>query len=232
MKLALCIGLNYAGTNHALSGCIADVERMGVFLADRGFQVTKVTDQYKTLSSSDIIHAILAFVQKVNTVAQDHKVVIYYSGHGSYVKDWSGDEADQKDEVICSSNGIVTDDQLYQCIKQFKKGTRIFAVFDCCHSGTMLDLKYVDGKVDNRKCTITNEVCAISGCKDSELSTEVTTRQGERGGVLTMSFIDIFNPSMDVTRFVNLLRWKVKEYNQAPTYTHTFIRPYNLDHFF
>lgn len=232
MKFGLCIGLNYSGTSNELSGCIPDVHRMKKFLIANGFLVDVLTDQYEPVQTDYLLARMLGFVQKVNDSPQNSKVVIHYSGHGSYIPDFSGDETDNRDEVICTSNGFITDDVLHKCISKFKKGTRIFCIFDSCHSGSILDLKYCNGNLENRKCIIKNDVCAISGCRDSETSTDLSFPNGNAGGLLTMSFLETFRLDCEIIRFVNMLRWKTKKYNQKPEYTHTIQKPYHLRHFF
>lgn len=64
------------------------------------------------------------------------------AGHGSQIQDLDGDEADGLDEVICCADGkIIVDDQLHDIlVKPLPKGCSLVAVFDCCSSGTGLDL--------------------------------------------------------------------------------------------
>jgi hypothetical protein len=230
MKIALCIGLNYTGTENELSGCIPDVIRMEKFLSGNGFGVTVLTDQYKEVTSSKIINQISKLVETVNNHNSPSKVVIHYSGHGSNISD---NEKDHKDEVICTSgHGYITDDILHHLIGRFKKGTRILCLFDCCHSGTILDLKYKNGNIENRKCTIQNDVCCISGCSDTQFSMDMIYPDRTSGGLLTMTFLNTFRLDCTVTRFVNLIRWKIRNYEQKPEYTHTINKMYELNHFF
>ena len=40
--------------------------------------------------------------------------------------------------------GVILDDDLYDIfVKGLKPGVHVVALFDCCHSGTMLDLPYI-----------------------------------------------------------------------------------------
>ena len=105
-------------------------------------------------------------------------------------------------------------------------------MFDSCHSGTILDLKYKNNTVENRKCTIQNDVVCISGCRDNQTSTDISFTDGSAGGVLTRAFLDSFRLDLDILKFVNILRWKTKHYNQCPEYTHALQVGYKLDHFF
>jgi hypothetical protein len=73
-------------------------------------------------------------------------IVFHYSGHGTSIDDMNSNETDNKDEVIipvdCYTEGIITDDWLYtNFAKQIPKGVTLYCFMDCCHSGTMLDLR-------------------------------------------------------------------------------------------
>jgi len=77
----------------------------------------------------------------------DH-LFFHFSGHGSQVKDTSGDEEDGFDETLIPVDfrtaGQIIDDELHdRMVKPLKKGVRLTAIFDCCHSGTLLDLPFV-----------------------------------------------------------------------------------------
>jgi metacaspase-1 len=61
--------------------------------------------------------------------------LLYFSGHGGQIKDHDGDEKDHKDETWCLYDGHYLDDELYAALQQFKTGTRIVLISDCCHSG-------------------------------------------------------------------------------------------------
>lgn len=100
-------------------------------------------------------------------LAQDAKsgdvLFLHFSGHGSQQKDTDGDEQDGHDETICpvdfQSAGMITDDEMHaSMVAPLPEGVKFISIFDCCHSGTMLDLPYTyttDGsleikEIDNR----------------------------------------------------------------------------------
>ncbi len=70
------------------------------------------------------------------------RVFFYYAGHGSYLRDDDGDEADGYDETIVpydairKGRGMIRDDQFARWIVEMP-GRRIVMVFDSCHSGTI-----------------------------------------------------------------------------------------------
>lgn len=71
-------------------------------------------------------------------------VFIHYSGHGTYRRDTSRDEADGYDECLVALDGVMTDDELCALIVEATiPGQQVVCVFDQCHAGTILDLPYV-----------------------------------------------------------------------------------------
>jgi hypothetical protein len=68
--------------------------------------------------------------------------VITYSGHGTWVPDQDGDEADGRDEALCpwdigTTGAVITDDELFEIFSARKHGARIIFVSDSCHSGSV-----------------------------------------------------------------------------------------------
>ena len=71
---------------------------------------------------------------------------LYYMGHGGEAIDDSpdSDEADGIDETLCPISGgpIIDDEIFHKVVCKLEKGVTMFAVFDACHSGTIMDLPY------------------------------------------------------------------------------------------
>jgi hypothetical protein len=83
----------------------------------------------------------------VNGAAPGDRFFLHYSGHGGSAVDKDGDEADGKDETICPLDyaryGQIIDDQLHQMIcMPLPRGAKLTAIFDSCHSGSILDLPF------------------------------------------------------------------------------------------
>jgi len=125
----------------------------------------------------------------LNKLNKNYKNIhIYYSGHGSNINDLNKDEKDGKDECIVPSdiNNLITDDYLYKnFIKKLKKNTKCRIIIDCCHSGTIFDLQYVNNRNKNINKTNT-DVIVISGCMDRQKSYE-TYIKNKVQGVLTFN---------------------------------------------
>lgn len=206
-KKALLIGINYIGTDHELNGCIDDTERMKTFLETKGFNNFDIMTDLTNINPTriNILNKIKNLIH--NSVEGD-LLFIYFSGHGSYTYDLNGDEEDGNDEVIISSDlKYVVDDEIKDILNKFsKKNVSIIGMFDSCHSGTMMDLKYhydylnddYSENVMNQKCL--GNVLMIGGCMDDQTSLEVTIN-GTPQGVLTSTFINIINAK-------NNLSWK------------------------
>lgn len=135
-RLALCIGINYPGTGFELAGCVNDANDWAAELERRGYEVSIMLDREATRQ------AILdALSDLVDSLEYKDRLVITYSGHGTYVPDRDGDEADRRDEAICPmdlrSAGVITDDTLYEQFSKAPYGSRVLMVADSCYSGTL-----------------------------------------------------------------------------------------------
>lgn len=206
-RKALLIGINYLGTKNSLRGCINDVINMRSFLMENyGFKkeeivlLTEASDK-KAPTYNNIINYMKWLVQDNN---EHSRLFLHYSGHGSYIRDTNGDEADNNDEVICpldmDKNGVIPDDLLKEIlVNPLKKGAKLTCIFDSCHSGSVLDLKYTYhisnnaqlNKIDNDahyKDSI-GDVILISGCLDKQTSAD-TFEAGMNQGALTYCFLE------------------------------------------
>lgn len=139
MKRSLHIGINdYPGTDSDLSGCVNDAKDWMAALATRGFShQTEILDKNATKKAMvDAIEGMVALTGK------DDISVITYSGHGTWVPDGDGDEADGRDECLCpwdigTTGEVITDDELYEVFGSRKWGARIIFISDSCHSGSV-----------------------------------------------------------------------------------------------
>lgn len=71
-----------------------------------------------------------------------------FLGHGGQTEDQDGDEEDGSDEVIYpvdfQTAGHIVDDEIHsRVVKPLQAGVRLTAIFDSCHSATVMDLPYV-----------------------------------------------------------------------------------------
>ncbi|ORX67349.1 hypothetical protein BCR32DRAFT_109687 [Anaeromyces robustus] len=158
-KKALFIGINYFGTQAELKGCINDVQNVSTLVCKRfGFNnclylTDDQQDQNKKPTYDNIINAMRWLVQDAKP---GDSLFFHYSGHGGTAKDAETDEIDGFDETILpldyNQKGQIVDDVIYaNLVQPLPKGCRLTAVFDSCHSGTVMDLPYTyqcDGQVE------------------------------------------------------------------------------------
>lgn len=152
-RKALLIGINYTGSRNRLRGCINDVRNVKAFLERNGYReqdMVILTDEPqrgpKCQPTRDNI--LRGFQWLVSGARTNDSLFLHYSGHGGQTEDKDGDEEDGYDEVIYPVDhqraGHIVDDQIHAMIvRPLMPGVRLTALFDSCHSGTVLDLPYV-----------------------------------------------------------------------------------------
>jgi hypothetical protein len=183
-KYALLIGINYRNTSNQLEGCINDATNIKKLLEEQyAFKnFTMLTDDTtKKPTKKNILDEFTNLLKNSNN---GDSVVFTYSGHGSSISDLTGDEMDKRDELIFTIDSqYVLDDELNKIIKNnLKPGVKLFAMFDACFSGTILDLKYNYLDSDNNNNSTTNpnvletsgQVIMISGCTDKQTSADAS----------------------------------------------------------
>ncbi|UCF90755.1 MAG: caspase family protein [Desulfobacterales bacterium] len=137
-KKALCIGINdYPGTQSDLTGCVNDAHDWAGILEARQFEVHKLLDAQATKAEMErAIGGLIAGAKPGDTL------VITYSGHGTWVPDTSGDEADGRDEGLCPhdirTSGALLDDEIHALFSQRRERVRILLLSDSCHSGSVI----------------------------------------------------------------------------------------------
>jgi len=255
-----------------LKGCINDVKNLKEFLITRGFHDTPETlrtltdDQTqneKKPTKENILNGINWLV--AGAKPGDH-LFFHYSGHGSQVKDVSGDEADGYDETIVPldfrTSGQIIDDVLHdKMVKPLKKGIRLTTIFDCCHSGTVLDLPFIyktTGEYDEAapKKTETEktksnyvpefdelkiqgaseaDIVSIAGCRDDQTSADVKSL-GTATGAMSFALLAVLknSPHPILIDLLNRMRDALlqKKYTQVPQMsTGHHINPYSVFEF-
>lgn len=149
VKKALLIGINYQNSQNSLNGCIQDVKNMRDILTNNcGYSLSNL----RMLTEDSPIKPLRKNIEDniawlVSGCVAGDTLVFYYSGHGSFIKDNNADETDGNDEVIIPLDyekaGVITDDYLRSnMVGKVPTGVTMWAFTDCCHSGTMIDLKY------------------------------------------------------------------------------------------
>lgn len=153
-KWALLIGINEYPklySENQLKGCVNDVNAIEEVLLSERFNFPR-NHVAKLINHEATRDGILTtfrnhLVENVNIQSGD-VVIVYYSGHGSYIKDMHGDEESGYDQTIVpydsgrrSAEEIydITDDELALLLDGLSQRTQnINLFFDSCHSGTVL----------------------------------------------------------------------------------------------
>ena len=150
---SLHVGLNlvdpasYEGWDGELTACEFDAEDMANLSATVGYEAKVLKTAEATREA--VIGEIKATAARMNP---GDIFFLTYSGHGSQVPDFSGDERlerpeDAVDETLCLYDGQVVDDELYALWAAFPKDSRVLAVFDCCHSGSAVKGQLIDDMI-------------------------------------------------------------------------------------
>jgi hypothetical protein len=238
---AVLFGINYINNPNAeLRGCINDVNNMGRLLKEKGnFDSVKIyTDDVneKKTRKHSIINSLYKLALDSNRFKLE-RVWIHFSGHGTHIIDRNGDEADRRDECIVPSdyryNGIITDDILKRIFRYFYKDTKVTCVFDCCHSGTIGDLKYEYGvighdviNVNERSSKCKAPIILISGCMDNQTSADAYNVRGLRqfSGAMTSCLILALQNNKCIYDVIKNLREHLmeKQFTQIPQLTSSF----------
>jgi metacaspase-1 len=229
-KFALLVGINYRGTSSQLQGCINDVQTMKKYLiSTRGYIdeniVVLTEDEVKKPTGVNIMHELSILIMRAHS-HNAKEIWFHYSGHGSYVRDIDGDEDDGRDETIVpldyAKNGMVTDDVMHDYLEHLPENCKLYCIFDCCHSGTILDLKYQYRKnsingIENKNSTIKGNVVMISGCTDIQTSAD-TKMQGKWCGAMTAAYMHCIKDDITCETLLNSMRDFLKShgYSQYP----------------
>jgi hypothetical protein len=199
---ALIVGLTHVDPSHydnwdgrsGCWGCDDDAANMRALLEREGYQVTMLVDAAATLKAvQDALAAVAKDAKSGDTF------FFYYSGHGDRVKDQKKgtkghDETDGWDETLCLFDGQLRDDVLNETWVRFPKGSAIFILSDCCHSGTNYRglgsaTRTVDFVRDlNGDPRMKASLLHISGCRDEQVSIGE-----EEGGVFTTVVVNTWN---------------------------------------
>jgi len=263
VKKALCIGINYVGSGEdmALRGCQTDALRMvGILEKDFHYERTMLlldqTDGIPTGQKRKLFrptrHNILKGLHWLRNRAKPGDLLfMHYSGHGTQVPDEDGDEQDQKDECLvpCDfrSGGYITDDMLVtHYLKHLPKGVICSFIFDCCHSGSILDLPHeyrystslgtIQTRSDPTMGRVTEAmIICLSACDDDQLAEERETPTGRFRGLMTTCVEQAIRKFNNRISLRELLVYVSNEMhhrgaNQRPVLSLNF--PVDIDHFY
>jgi hypothetical protein len=152
-RKALFIGINYFGQDGELRGCINDTKNLSAFLMEkyrykREDMIFLTDDQQDPNYQPTKANILRAMSWLVKDAQPNDSLFLHYSGHGGQTADLDGDEEDGSDEVIYPVDfkraGHIVDDEIhFTIVKPLQPGVRLTAIFDSCHSGSVMDLPYL-----------------------------------------------------------------------------------------
>jgi len=239
-RRALIIGINYSShpdpAFHLRHG-VDDAYGMANFLRDymdfAHDDIRVMTDEsspWNLPTKENISRELAALVYD----ARPHdSLFFYFSGHAFQIEDLNGDELDGFDECICAMDylgddpsptsdtpGVIVDDTMHDImVKPLPPGCRLTAIFDSCHSGTLLDLSHIydsNGDVEEfdhpdrlrvlRANSSNAHVITLSASRDHEVALETSL-----GGVLRSAFMDCLHAYECKVTYRQLI-WHVHEY--------------------
>lgn len=241
-KKALCIGFSYSGTDYPLRGTVNDANNMSILFKTMGYDTTTYTDEKNQMNSRlvNLVDRLTNFIQNLKNYSE---AIITFSTHGSLIPDTDNDEmvlinGKRYDEgIVCRGPNksqfeiLVDDDFTRLLINQLNKkiGIKLFLIIDCCHSGTVVDLKYrySNGTYDiigSKMIDPKNKIMMLSACLDHQYSYE-TLINGRIQGVLSYVVINALNQlkkkPISITNLYNMIRdnlyFKSSQYPQYPS---------------
>jgi hypothetical protein len=230
-KKALLIGINYTGTQNELFGCINDVNCIKERISKEGFNNISIMTDITSLNptKNNILNEFKNLL--INSQAGD-LLFLLYSGHGSYTLDRNNDETTGYDQLIvpCDFNAIL-DDELKSIIQtHLKPNVTLFAMFDSCFSGSVLDLRYqymdslnYDNFTENSKQSETQgNVFMISGCSDYQTSADAVINN-KASGAMTWSLLEAIKqkPNCSWRELIKSMRnlLKTSQFDQIPQFS-------------
>lgn len=140
-KKAVLVGVNrYRIPGSDLRGCVPDVKNMSRLIQARyGFDagdITMLTDFDATKKAIEE-----ALTGMIKGAKRGDVLLFHFSGHGSNVPDDNGDEADNRDEILCPTDldwyDPFRDDWLRNVFDGLGSGVSLTMISDSCHSGTV-----------------------------------------------------------------------------------------------
>lgn len=241
-KYALCIGNNYPGTNAELAGCVNDALDWSDLLVSSGYEVRTIIECPKE-------DAVLALGEMVDKAGWGDRVVFTYSGHGSWVWDRDGDEADRRDECLVMADyargGLLLDDEIQKVFLGLRTGVGALFLSDSCHSGTVHRAANLGHKDLGRPRflspaaftefseqqarllevqTSTKEVrqssSLVSGCEDAQYSYDAWF-DGRANGAFTRAALDNYAYGQSLNSWFKRIRAELPSewYPQSPVLT-------------
>lgn len=175
-KYALVIGCNYAKTERALKYSIPNARSFADFLKSKGYLVKLLTDDKPGVSAYTVQRALTDIANLRNL----RSLVVYFSGHGGQVSSQKQGIESYDQMIVLGDGTALTDDILQATFKKFPSECKIRVFIDASHSGTMLDLPFMNGaRMNIQRVTewcaglkANPDITSIAACADDQTRNE------------------------------------------------------------
>lgn len=225
-KAALLIGINYVGTDFPLQGCWNDVINMKNYLISKGYleeNIEVMTDQPQFEGTQFFPrrdHIINAMNRFINKSQQNYsELFLHYSGHGGFLRDRNGEELDGRDECIFPVDlNMIADDELRMIlVDRLPANIKLRCVFDCCNSGTGIDLNYryvpFVGTYRENRGVEGKDVISVSGSRDDQYSYDAVIDNVPQGALTATLLKLLKNPPIANWKwydFIKILQYQIQ----------------------
>lgn len=238
IKKALLISNSYLATQSRLKGTENDAMLLSLILAKKGYTSIKME---KNRTDKQMITSMTEFVDDLNKTALLNKTskinaVFYFSGHGTTQFTGNVKELDGCDEFILGNNlQRIKDDVITNIFSRLSSAVTLYAICDCCHSGTVFDLQYdyvngnlVDYKINPNK----SRIVYFGASTDRQTAKELPQGKNKTiNGLFTKLLCDSANAIIDKneTLYIGSLyetlykEMKKKNLDQLPSLSSSFV---------
>lgn len=221
LSVGLIFGNNYSNSPYELTGCVNDARKMERMLKETLlFNDVEVFTEVKGQALCDLV------LDAVRRTHMQHVVNlwIHFSGHAGQVRSNNSYESDGLDECIVPVDfqqvGLLRDNFFRDALKRVNPRTNVICTFDCCHSGTITDLKYAYTRSNFGDPVITHSayacdarVICLSGCRDAE-----TAKEKDGIGIMTGCLVELLEregPLVSLRTLIDSLRSDVQDKNST-----------------
>ena len=138
----LILGINTYKSVNSLRGCVNDTETIRAMLVE----VFKFPEKnVRTFTNEQVVKSEVKkqLAWLFQGTKPGDRVVLHFSGHGSYIDDKDGDEDDGRDELLAlydmdfdDPDTYLLDDEIREWTNTKPKGVELTVVLDNCNSGT------------------------------------------------------------------------------------------------
>lgn len=185
-------------------GPMNDAITVASYMKDIGFDIYYVHNPKK----KEFLNYLQYFYQMTNK-----HLVVYYTGHGTSVRDQNGDEEDGYDEAFVFDDGYVIDDELARLLATSgkKSSCKVLLLNDCCHSGSIYDLQ----SAIQQGLKMPEKIMSVSAARDKETAKQTNVGSKDQG-IFTFYFFKFLstNPKMTPRQMEVQSKPYLSRYNQ------------------